>query len=204
MRIGVLGAGRMAEALVPHWRRAGHDVLVGGRSVGKAAALAERAGARGGSLREAADADLLVLAVLYPGIDATLSQAGADEGTLAGKPLLDCTNPVETERFTLVRPVAGTVAARTGAHVVKALNLAHAEVWKRRARYHGRPLMVPIAGDDAGKEPVAALVRELGAEPFDAGGIEQAHQLEAMAAVIIRLLFGGADPLTAFQLEVGA
>lgn len=88
--------------------------------------------------------------------------------------------------------------------MVKGLNLAHAEVWKQRARYRGQPLVVPIAGDEAAKEPVAALVREVGAEPLDAGGLEQAQHLEAMAAVIIRLLYLGADELSAFQLKVGA
>src|SRR3712207_2992971 len=102
MKIGVLGAGRMAEALVPHWLEAGHDVLIGGRTVPKATALAKRLGARGGGMREAAAfADVVVLAVLHRGIDATLQAAGAQDGTLAGKPLLDCNNPVETERFTL-------------------------------------------------------------------------------------------------------
>lgn len=209
MKIGVLGAGRMAEALVPRWLEAGHEVLIGGRTVHKATALAERLGARGGGLREAAEfGDVVLLAVLYPGIDATLQGAGAEDGTLTGKPLLDCNNPVETERFTLEThggsSLAETVAHRTGARVVKALNLVHAEVWKQRARYHGRPLVVPIAGDDAAKEPVATLVRSLGAEPLDAGGLEHAHHLEAMAAVIIRLLYAGADQLSAFQLEVGA
>lgn len=206
MKIGVLGAGRMAEALVPHWLKAGHDVMIGGRTVPKAIALAERLGARGGGLREAAEfSDLVVLAVLYPGVDVTLQEAGAEDGTLAGKPLLDCNNPVEIEGFTLTEgSLAERVAARTGAHVVKALNLAHAEVWRQQARYHGRPLMVPIAGHDAAKDPVATLVREVGAEPLDTGGLEQAHHLEAMAAVIIRLLFAGADELSAFQLEIGA
>jgi len=44
---------------------------------------------------------VVLLAVLHGGIDATLRAAGAADGTLAGKPLLDCNNPVETERFTL-------------------------------------------------------------------------------------------------------
>jgi predicted dinucleotide-binding enzyme len=35
-----------------------------------------------------------------------------------------------------------------------------------------------------------------GTEPLDAGGIDQAHYFEAMAAVIIRLVVCGADPLS--------
>ncbi len=209
MKIGVLGAGRMAEALVPHWLEAGHDVLIGGRTVPNAIALAKRLGARGGGVREAAEfSDVVLLAVLHGGIDATLREARAQDGTLAGKPLLDCNNPVETERFTVDSRAGSSLAQQisdsTGALVVKGLNLVHAEVWKQRARYHGQPLVVPIAGDDAAKVPVAALVREVGGEPLDAGGLEQAQHLEAMAAVIIRLLFLGADELSAFQLEVGA
>ena len=210
MRIGVLGAGRMTEALVPHWVAAGHEVTIGGRTPDKARALAERVGAHAGSLREAAEfGEVVLLAVLYTGIETTLRDASAADGTLTGKVLIDCNNAVEVERFTLATvqdtSLAEQIAADTGARVVKAFHLAHAEVWRQAARYDGKPLVVPIAGDDAdAKATAAALVRDTGAEPLDAGGMEQTANLEGMAAVIIRLLSGGADPLSAFQLSVGA
>lgn len=47
--IGVLGAGRMAEALVPHWVAAGHRVMIGGRTAAKTQALAEQLGASAGT-----------------------------------------------------------------------------------------------------------------------------------------------------------
>lgn len=207
MKIGVLGAGRMTEALVPFWIAAGHDVMIGGRTPGRAAALAERLGARAGTLREAAEfADVAMIAVLYAGVDETLREAG---DALRGKPLIDVTNPVETERFTLVTPpgasIAEEIAARTGARVVKTLHHVHFHVYMQRARYAGRPLVVPVAADDEeAKALVFGLVRDVGAEPFDAGGLEQAHNLEAMAAVIIRLLWTGAAPaLSALQLIEG-
>lgn len=209
MNIGVLGAGLMTEALTPHWIAAGHDVLIGGRTPGRAAKLAQRVGARSGTLREAAQfGDVVLLAVLYAGIDATLDAAGAADGTLRGKVVIDCNNPVETDRFTLVddfQPsLAEYVAAASGARVVKALHQVNHDVWQQRATYDGQPLVVPIAGDDDAKDVVAGLVRETGAEPVDAGGLEQARNLEAMTAVIIRLLWRGADPLSAFQLTTGA
>ncbi|RMI28767.1 NAD(P)-binding domain-containing protein, partial [Streptomyces triticirhizae] len=37
MRIGILGAGRMAEALGGHWARAGHRLMVSGRERARAA-----------------------------------------------------------------------------------------------------------------------------------------------------------------------
>jgi 8-hydroxy-5-deazaflavin:NADPH oxidoreductase len=209
MRIGVLGAGRMAEGLVPHWLKAGHDVMIGGRTPEKARDLATWLGARHGSLRDAADfGEVILLAVLHAGVDSTLRGAGAGDGALAGKVLIDCTNPVEVERFTLTTApgtsVAEEIAAATGANVVKAFNQVHFHVWLRGARYHDEPLVVPIAGAEAAKAPVFELVRDAGGQPLDAGGTEQALHLEAMAAVIIRLLYGGADPLSAFQLTTGA
>src|SRR5690348_2509291 len=100
MKIGVLGAGRMTEGLVPHWLAAGHEVLIGGRTPAKARALAERLGARSGSLREAAEfGDAVFLAVLQAGVESTLRDAGAADGTLAGKVLLECTNAIERDRL---------------------------------------------------------------------------------------------------------
>jgi predicted dinucleotide-binding enzyme len=201
MKIAILGAGRMAEALAPHWIAAGHEVMIGGRTPSKTHDLAQRLGARAGTLREAAQfGEVVLLAVLYAGIDATLEEAGP---ALRGKVLIDCNNPVETDRFTLVASHAQHIAATTGARVVKGLHQVHFHVWQQRARYDDRPLVVPIAGDADAKEIVAPLVRDAGAEPLDAGGLEQAHNLEAMAAVIIRLLWNGAPPLSAFQLTVG-
>jgi predicted dinucleotide-binding enzyme len=141
-------------------------------------------------------------------MDWTLAEAGAGDGTLSGKVLIDCNNPVEIEHFTLVTEpgssLAEQLAADTGARVVKALHLVHARVWLENARFNGQRLIVPIAGDESAKPIVAGLVREAGGEPIDAGGLEQAHHLEAMGVVIIRQLVNGADPLSAFQLTVGA
>jgi 8-hydroxy-5-deazaflavin:NADPH oxidoreductase len=99
--------------------------------------------------------------------------------------------------------VSEEIASLTGARVVKAFNQVHFDVWRRTARYAGQPLVVPIAGDSDAKAVASELVRDAGGEPLDAGGVEHAHELEAMAAVIIRLLFAGADPLSAFQFMVG-
>ena len=42
------------------------------------------------------------------------------------------------------------------------------------------------------------LIADLGCEPLDAGDLPQGRHLEAMAIVIIRLLFGGYDPYSVF------
>ncbi|WP_240521659.1 NAD(P)-binding domain-containing protein [Amycolatopsis vastitatis] len=65
MRIGIFGTGGMADALGTQWARAGHELMVSGRS--DPGALAARLGAPTGTWREAAAfADVLLLAV--PGL----------------------------------------------------------------------------------------------------------------------------------------
>lgn len=210
MRIGIIGAGRMSGVLARRWVGAGHEVLVAGRTPAKAEALARELGpaARHGTLPEAARfGDVVLLAVLYPGVVSTLQAAGAAEGAFAGRVIIDCNNPVEVERFSLVTD-PGTSMAETiqqvavGSRVVKAFNLCEKEVWATPSPvFDGRRLVVPHCGDDeAAKETVRALIRDLGCEPLDAGPLAQAHHLEAMAAVIIRLLWTGYDPRTVFNL----
>lgn len=209
MRLGVLGAGMMAEALVPPWLRAGHEVMLGGRTPAKTDALAQRLGARSGTLRAAAEfGEVIFLAVLAAGVDATLRDAGAGDGVLRGKVLIESTNAIDHERMMVSTEPGASISERiadvTQARVAKAFNQVHAEVWKRAARYGGAPQLVPIAGDRHAKAVASRLIGDAGGEPLDAGGLEHAHELEAMAAVVIRLLVGGADSLSAFQFMVGS
>lgn len=199
MRIGVLGAGAMAESLVPGWLRAGHEVMIGGRTPEKAKELAARVGAHAGTLRQAAEfGEAVLLAVLLPGVESTLRAAGAPEGVLAGKTVIDCGNSVELAGFSQVTFDGGVSMAEhvarlsPGAYVVKAFNQAHADVWRMTPpAFDGRPLAVPIAGHEAGKPVARGLIADLGAAALDAGDLTQARHLEAMAIVVIRLLRSG-------------
>ncbi|MER7195054.1 NADPH-dependent F420 reductase [Streptomyces flaveolus] len=200
MRIGVLGTGNMADALATHWVRAGHEVIVGGRDAHKAERLATRIGgsARPASLREAAEFGRVVLAALPfgAGVDVTRDLRSA----LEGKVLLDCSNPVGPGFRLLTEggPSAAQrlAAAAPGAHVVKAFNLCHEDVWRMRPPvFDGRPLAVPVCGDDeAALARVRELVRDVGCRPVAGGGLERAGLLEATAALFIALWVGeGAD-----------
>ncbi|MEU4448052.1 NAD(P)-binding domain-containing protein [Actinosynnema sp. NPDC050801] len=204
MRIGVLGAGVMADALGTRWAAAGHEVMVAGRSADKAEALARKWGGRAGSFREVAEfGDIALIAVLHQGMAATLAGIG---DALRGKPVVDCNNPVEVEHFTLVtapgRSMAQDIASATGGHVVKAFNLCEARVWRMEPPvFDGRPLVVPYCGDHAtALDMTRRLIADLGGEPLPVGDLRHAHHLEAMAAIVISLLFGGRDPHTVFNL----
>ncbi|GAA4961770.1 putative dinucleotide-binding enzyme [Nonomuraea thailandensis] len=198
MRIGILGAGGMADALGTQWARAGHEVMVSGRDPGRSAAQAARmtagAGAevRAGSFAEAAGSgEVVVVAVREEGLLDTLQAAGA---ALRGKALIDVTNANPME-YDLTRSHARLIGDVTGGHVVKAFNLCHVDVWRMTPPvFDGRPLAVPLCGDDPGALAAArTLVAGLGCTPVDGGGLGRAALLEATAAFMIGLWFGGAD-----------
>ncbi|WP_209439560.1 NADPH-dependent F420 reductase [Kitasatospora phosalacinea] len=199
MRIGILGTGNMADALGTHWARAGHRLTVGGRDLAKAGRLAERIGhgARPGDLRAAADADVVLVALPF-GAGAEVVRALAEP--LAGRTLLDCANPVGPgfRLLTSHGPSAAEqlASAAPRSHVVKAFNLCHEDVWRMRPPvFDGRPLAVPLCGDDATALTRASeLVSDLGCTPFPTGGLDRAGLLEATAALFIGLWVGtGAD-----------
>jgi 8-hydroxy-5-deazaflavin:NADPH oxidoreductase len=209
MRIGVIGAGRMAAVLAQRWVAAGHDIMIGARDAERGKALAARLGpdVASGTLREAAAFGEAALLAIWPtDVIPALLAAGAAEGTLAGRTLIDCNNPVETASFTLTTgevSLAEQIARLApGSRVVKAFNQCHMDVWAMDPPvFDGRPLVVPLAGDDpVGKELVAGLVRDLGCEPLDVGPLHRARHLEAMAAIVIGLLYGGAPARTVFNL----
>ncbi|MEW2303151.1 NAD(P)-binding domain-containing protein [Streptomyces sp. NPDC006655] len=200
MRIGVLGTGNMADALATHWARAGHDVTIGGRDVHQAERLAKRigGGAKPAGLRGAAESGQMVLAALPFGAGAAVARDL--RAALEGKVLLDCSNPVGPgfRLLTAGGPSAAQhlAAAAPGAHVVKAFNLCHEDVWRMRPPvFDGRPLAVPVCGDDeTALVRARELVRDMGCEPVAGGGLERAGLLEATAALFIALWVGeGAD-----------
>ncbi|CCH33256.1 NAD(P)-binding domain-containing protein [Actinosynnema sp. NPDC047251] len=193
MRIGVLGTGGMAEALGGKWAAAGHQVFIGGRAPAKAVALAERIGARAGSLAEAvAFGDVLLVAV-------PASAAVRALGDAAGKVVVDCTNSI-APGFLLDEPAqAARLAAASGGDVVKAFNLSPVSAWREpEPVYGGTRLGVPLCGDSP--EALAAvreLVRDAGCVPVDGGGLARAALLEAAAAFVIGVLKSGGQDVRA-------
>lgn len=205
MRIGVIGAGYMAEALGRQWARAGHELLFAGRSPDKAAALAERVGggAAAGDLGDAvAFGDVVFVAVRREGVLETLAAAGAEGGALAGKTLIDCTNPIaEAEGFRLVTAdgpsMATQIAALSGARVAKAFNLCPAIVYAMTPpEFDGVALGVPYCGEECARPLARTLIEAIGATPIELGGLERAGQLEAVAAVVIATIVADGDPRT--------
>jgi 8-hydroxy-5-deazaflavin:NADPH oxidoreductase len=194
----------MAGALGSRFGDAGHDVFVGARRVDRARALATEVGRETGygTIEDAARfGELVLLAVKRAGIVDALNAARGPEGALAGKALLDCNNvgPDPAEGVTIADEIQRLAP---GANVVKVFNCCHFQVWSMcPPTFDGRPLAVPYCGDDQqAKSRVADLIKQLGCTPLDIGALAKARHLEYLAAIVIGLLFDGADPTTVFNL----
>jgi len=207
MRIGILGTGTLATALATGWTRAGHDIIIGGRSLERAETAAKASGACARRLPEVAtDADAVLLAVHWEGVAAILTAAGAPVGSLAGKPLIDPTNAVEHGIGVLLtepgRAIAQQIAELApGAHTVKAFHLFPSTRWTTP---QAPPATVAMCGDDPqALEVVGSLVRDVGGIPAVLGGLDRVRQLEEVAGFVIGLAFAGVDPQSAVPAVSG-
>ncbi len=195
----------MAEALGQHWVRAGHEVMVGGRDPGRAAAVAARIGADSGSLEEASKYGEVVLLAL----PAEVAVEVLTELELApGTTLIDCTNAFDHRDFTLAVAAMAESISQAVPHVrvVKAFNLAADAVWRDAPQsFEGAALGVPICADDpAAADLVGTLVRDLGYVPVPAGTLARASLLEATAALAVGIWVTGGDVRTLFPPKAAA
>jgi 8-hydroxy-5-deazaflavin:NADPH oxidoreductase len=189
MNIVIVGAGNVGRALAGGWRKTGHQVTFAVRDPGKAG-LAELKTQGFGIVRVeagSAAADVIVLAVPWQAVPATLTALGDP----AGKIVIDATNPV-APGLTLAfghSDSAGETVARLapGARVVKTFNTTGAGNMAD-SKYPGGRLMMPVAGDDAeAKRIVMGLAADLGFDPIDAGPLAMSRLLEPMALLWIKL-----------------
>jgi 8-hydroxy-5-deazaflavin:NADPH oxidoreductase len=190
MNITIVGSGNVGRALGVGWQKAGHSVTFAARDpAGAKAAELRRDGFAVAPQGDAGKADVVVLAVPWSGIEATVRALG----DLAGKIMIDATNPL-TANLELAlgfSDSAGETVARLarGARVVKAFNTTGANNMAN-SHYPGGKVMMPVAGDDAAaKETVMALAADLGFEPVDAGPLAMSRQLEPMAMLWIKLAY---------------
>ncbi|HEU5416630.1 MAG TPA: NAD(P)-binding domain-containing protein [Streptosporangiaceae bacterium] len=201
MNVGILGTGNLAVSLGRAWAAAGHPVSVTGRDATHARAAADQI-APAAQVTAPADfaeyVDVIVVAVVWEGLETALSLVGGPGGSLAGKTVLDCTNPVDYATGQL-RPATGSAAqavarAAAGAHVVKALHLFAGASWPYQGPRTAAPV-VAICGDDSGAlAHAAALIGDLGGEAAVVGGLGSSRQLEEVAGFVMRVVAAGHNP----------
>ena len=137
--------------------------------------------------------DIVILAEYYPAVKDIIAEY-ADK--LAGKIVVDITNPLNVETFdSLVVPADSSAAAELAAalpssRVLKAFNTNFAATLGEKS-VGPNPTTVLIAGDDAdAKAALISAIRAGGVEAIDAGGLSRARELEALGFLQIKLASG--------------
>jgi NADPH-dependent F420 reductase len=177
-----------------------HVSIIGTGTMGQAiAAVIGRSGGNSVELIGQAEADrpvtgdVVVLAVPYGAVAGIVAERGDQ---LAGKVVVDITNPVDFETFdSLVVPADGSAAAEIAAalpksRVVKAFNTTFAATLISGS-VGGQATTVLLAGDDAdAKSLLAGIVTAGGLRAVDAGSLARARELEALGFLQITLAAG--------------
>ena len=191
----ILGAGSMASAIATVALKGGATVQVLAHDPQNSAAAASALGSGATSARfgDALTGDVDVLALPYGAVADVVGQYATQ---LAGKVVVDITNPLDFTTFDDLAVAAGTSAAQQiaalvpEAHVLKAFNTNFAATLAT-GRVGGATTTVLVAGDDAGaKATLIGVVEAAGLGAVDAGSLKRAQQLEALGFLQLTLAVG--------------
>ena len=198
MKIGVLGTGDVGQTIGTKLVSLGHEVMLGSRSADNEAA-AEWVGGTGDNASQGTFADAAAFGELVfncsKGAVAVEVVEAAGKDNLAGKVLVDVSNPLDFSTGALALTVCNTEsmaeriqAALPDTQVVKAFNTMSCKVMVDPTSVPG-PHHVLIAGnDETAKKNVSELIGTFGWEHIlDLGDITAARGLEAYLLLWIRL-----------------
>jgi hypothetical protein len=172
--LSILGTGNMGQAIAALAGKGGHTVQLLGT----------------GDIDTPVAGDVVVLAVPHPAVSDVIAQRGDQ---LAGKIVVDITNPLNLETFdSLVVPADGSAAAEIAAalpqsRVLKAFNTTFAATLAA-GTVGPVTTTVLIAGDDAdAKSTLAGIITSGGLGAIDAGTLARARELEALGFLQLTL-----------------
>lgn len=181
MKIGIIGAGAIGTTIAKHLTEAGYDVIIS-NSRG-ADTLTEkikeiRGNSVAGSVQEAAEADVVFLAVRWEHAQEALSAVN-----LEGKILVDVTNAGLPE-FVHAEPGSKTSSEvvgqwAKGAKVVKAFNTLFANVLAGNPQVDGGNRVIFYSGNHAdAKEVVSGIINRIGFAGIDLGSLYEGGKLQ--------------------------
>lgn len=188
-RIGVLGSGTVGQTLAKGLRAHGYEVQIGSRSPAKLAAFSKETKIPSGTFAAvAAWAEALVLSVLGRCAADALKEALPQN--IAGKPILDTTNPISDEP-----PEDGVIRYFTGpnrslmedlqasfpqARFVKAFNSVGSGLMVNPKFQGVRPTMFYCGDDPDAKALAAKIIDQFGWEGADMGTAVAARAIEPL------------------------
>ncbi|MGA7949319.1 MAG: NAD(P)-binding domain-containing protein [Thiobacillaceae bacterium] len=190
MKVGILGSGDVAKALGGGFLKHGHAVTMGTREPAKLADWVKQnpKGRVAGFADAAAFGELVVLSVKGTAALDVLRAASATN--LAGKPVIDTTNPIADapptngvlKFFTNLDESLLERLQREFADVrfVKAFNSVGNACMVNPQFKGGKPTMFTCGNDDAAKATVGGILIRFGWEIADMGKAEAARAIEPL------------------------
>ncbi len=190
MNVTIIGSGNMAKAIGTRLVNGGHDLTIHAKDLNKANKLVDGlksvkppAKVRVDSIGADTD-EVVIFAVPYTEIQ----NLANDYKGLAGKVVIDITNPVDFNTFQLI-PEPGQSGAQEVAKllpdtkVVKAFNTTLAGPLEVGV-VDGKQLDVFIAGDDQeAKDTVIELIKTSAMRPVDVGPLANSRHLEGLGLI---------------------
>ncbi len=189
-KIGIIGSGVVAKTLGSGFIKHGYEVMLGTSDAGKLADWKNNSGGSVGTFAEAAAfGELLVLAVKGAHAESALNRAGLQN--LAGKTILDATNPIDEKSA----PEKGVLKFFTDynsslmeqlqnvasdAHFVKAFSCVGSALMVDPKLQGGPPSMFICGNNDAAKQEATELLQKIGWEVEDMGAAEAARAIEPL------------------------
>jgi 8-hydroxy-5-deazaflavin:NADPH oxidoreductase len=203
MKVAIIGAGNVGKALATAITRAGHEVTISASTPEHAQRAADAVGAQAAPSNAAAtrDAEVVILAVPYVGAGEKVAHDIRE--SVAGKTVIDVTNPLKPD-YSGLATENGSAAEEfqrqlPEASVVKAFNT----IFASNQANPSRDIDGFVAGDDAkAKQRVISLIESIGFSPVDVGPLSAARHLEGMAYINIGLnAANGWDWTSAWRLR---
>nr|WP_312038139.1 NADPH-dependent F420 reductase [Rhizobium lusitanum] len=183
MSISIIGAGAIGSAIARKFARNGIEVsIANSRGPETLQALVSELGpnAKAVTLKEAAQADIVFLAVNWDRIEGALKNLGPWDGRI----LVDANNAVEVPSYQPI-DLGGRASSQAvaewapGARVVKAFNHLVAPVLEADPKVDGGRRVLFVAGEDAdAKKAVSDLIVKVGYVSIDLGGLEQSRLVQ--------------------------
>jgi len=192
MNLAFIGIGNVGFALANNLQKKGHQILVANNDSNSASAkeaLAKNPSFSLHKVQEAiAAADVIFLATPFNAYKDILSGLNFNQ-----KILIDCTNPVGAGiSHGLNSQISGSETIQNfakDARVVKSFTIYGYENFEN-SQYPNHdvlPAMLYCGNDSAAKETVANLCSDLGFQPVDTGGLDQALHLEHFTLLWVKM-----------------
>ncbi len=185
MKIGIIGTGNIGTALIHHFTRLGHDVVMANsRGPETLADLAKETGAKPVQVSEVPRGRDLVVVTIPEG---KVPQLPRDLLKNASPNLIviDTGNYYPRQRDGRIEDIENGLTESRWVEqqlkhpVIKVFNNIYAEHLANRGKAPGTAgrIALPVAGDDStAKQVVMDLVNDMGFDPVDAGGLDESWQ----------------------------